>query len=70
MLSEDEYPVYLVYAGGEIIMVVTGILLAALGYKNSFVLSNYNNQLIIAGLEEIHKEPDKLIDLMDKELSQ
>ena len=45
------------------------ILLDDLGYKNSFVLSNYNNQLIIGGLEEILEKTDKLIDLIDEELN-
>ena len=46
------------------------ILLNDLGYKNSFVLSNYNNQLIIEGLEEILEESNRLIALIDEELSQ
>jgi len=46
------------------------ILLSDLGYKNSFVLSNYNNQMIIQGLEEILEESNRLIALIDEELSQ
>lgn len=43
------------------------ILLGDLGYKNSFVLSNYNNHLILEGLEEIFEKSNELIDLIDKE---
>jgi len=45
------------------------ILLSDLGYKNSFVLSNYNNQMIIGNLEEVIEESNRLIALIDEELS-
>jgi len=44
-------------------------LLTDLGYKNSFTLSNYNNQLIIEGLEEIMEATNRLIELIDEEMS-
>jgi hypothetical protein len=44
------------------------ILLKDLGYKNSFILSNYNNQLIIGGLEEILQKSDQLVELIHAEL--
>lgn len=44
------------------------ILLSDLGYKNNFVLSNYSNHRIIAGLEEILEKSERLIVLIDEEL--
>lgn len=43
------------------------ILLSDLGYKNSFVLSNFNNQLILEGLEEILEKSNQLIELIEAE---
>jgi len=45
LLSETKYPIYLLYAGGEILLVVVGILLA-------LQIDNWNENKKIRNIEQ------------------
>ena len=67
LLSEDKYSTYLLYASGEVLLVVAGILLA-------FQIDNWGDKrksgfLVDSLLEELHENLESDVDLFERYIS-